>query len=74
MPVMALDTTARLYGARCVIGEGFRAVSPGVLIEKGDEYWDASGRFVAYSLECIGQPIPADAVVRRLEVRSALRF
>ena len=75
MSVIALDTTPRSHSTSCIVGEGFVAVRPGTLIEKGDEYLDTrSGRFVAFCLDCIGRPVPTDVVVRRIKPCSVLRF
>lgn len=50
--------------------EGFKTVSPGMLIEKGDECLDAHGQFQPCALEMIGQQVHTSGVVRRLEGRT----
>jgi hypothetical protein len=64
--VPALSDTQR----RCkLVGMGFRVVEPVFLMEVGDEYLDAGGKFVAVPLDRVGAPVPQGVLVRRLERR-----
>ena len=52
------------------VGEGYYAIGPDLLIEKGDEYLHPSGRFIAFPLEAIGRPVSPGLLARRPEDRS----
>ncbi len=48
-------------------GSGFRQVSPGTLLEIGDELQGPDGVFRALPLHLVGTPVPPAALARRVE-------
>jgi hypothetical protein len=70
-PLHELDSVPT-PAAQPAIGDGFRQVSVGTLIEKGDEYFHPTGRFTSVALETVGAPVSAHMLVRRIE--SSHRF
>jgi len=48
------------------VGEGYYAVGPDLLIEKGDEYLHPSGRFIPFPLEAVGRPVSRGLLARRM--------
>lgn len=67
----SIDTSSieHAVSQRSRVGDGFRLVAETSLVEKGDEYLDGSGRFLAFGLEAVGRPVPAGMLVRRIETR-----
>jgi hypothetical protein len=66
-PAVDYSSLARFATPTSLVGEGFREVPTNTLVEKGDEFKDsASGRFLPFSLEAIGRPVPAGMLVRRV--------
>lgn len=54
--------------AKKSVGTGFRAVPTGTLLEKGDQYLDATtGAFAMVSLTDIARPVAVGVLVRRIE-------
>jgi hypothetical protein len=47
------------------VGEDYHAISPDLLIEKGDEYLHPCGRFIPFPLEAIGRPLSRGLLARR---------
>jgi hypothetical protein len=47
------------------VGERYCVIGPHLLVEKGDEYLDQNGRFVTFSLEAVGRPVPPGLLARR---------
>jgi hypothetical protein len=51
--------------AEADVGEHFCPIGPDLLVEKGDEYLDANGRFVPFPLEAVGRRVPRGLRARR---------
>ena len=47
------------------VGAGYYAIAAHLLIEKGDEYLHASGRFIPFPLEAVGRPLATGLLARR---------
>ena len=52
-------------GASAGVGEHFCVIGPDLLVQKGDEYLEDSGRFVPFALEAVGRRVPRGLLARR---------
>ncbi len=59
------DPSGDRYLADVDVGVDYYAVSPDLLIEKGDEYLHPSGRFTPFPLEAVGRPLSRGLLARR---------
>ena len=70
LEAMVLGLSSPPDGPGVDVGEFYCVIGHGLLVERGDEYRNADGRFVPFVLEAVGRPVPAGLLARRSLLRS----